>query len=114
MQRKLRPFKPRINLLYKLGHNFVNFARRAMKLLFLERKLNFASNATIFSGLHFLNLSQNLREFLFFAYVARDFFADSALFCLEFFRGTNFRKFKCRDQKFRLFRFRGYIISLAS
>ena len=61
-----------------------------MKLLFLERELNFASNATIFSGLHFLNLSQNLREFLFFAYVARDFFADSALFCLDFFRGTNF------------------------
>ena len=92
MQRKLRPFKTRINLLYKLGHNFVNFARRAMKLLFLERKLNFASNATIFSGLHFLNLSQNLRDFLFFAYVARDFFADSALFCLEFFRGTDFCK----------------------
>ena len=92
MQRKLRPFKPRINLLYKFGHNFANFARRAMKLLFLERKLNFASNATIFSGLRFLNLSHNLRDFLFFAYVARDFFADSALFCLEFFRGTDFRK----------------------
>ena len=92
MQRKLRPFKTRINLLYKLGHNFVNLACRAMKILFLERKLNFASNATIFSGLHFLNLSQNLRDFLFFAYVARDFFADSALFCLEFFRGTDFCK----------------------
>ena len=60
-----------------------------MKLLFLERKLNFASNATIFGGLLFLNLSQNLRDFLFFAYVARDFFADSALICPNFFRGTN-------------------------
>ena len=77
---------------YKIDHISANFARRAMKLLFLERKLNFASNATIFSGLLFLNLSQNLRDFLFFAYVARDFFADSALFCLEFFRGTNFCK----------------------
>ena len=77
---------------YKIDHISANFARRAMKLLFLERKLNFESNATIFSGLQFLNLSQNLRDFLFFAYVARDFFADSALFCLEFFRGTDFRK----------------------
>ena len=93
MQRKSRLLELRFNLLYKFDHISVNFARRAMKLLFLEKKkLNFASNATIFSGLHFLNLSQNLRDFLFFAYVARDFFADSALFCLEFFRGTNFCK----------------------
>ena len=92
MQRKLRLFNLKIDQLYNFGHISVNFARRAMKLLFLERKLNFASNAIIFGGLHFLNLSQNLRDFLFFAYVARDFFADSALFCLEFFRGTNFCK----------------------
>ena len=92
MQRKPRLLELRFNLLYQFGHISVNFARRAIKLLFLERELNFASNATIFSGLHFLNLSQNLRDFLFFAYVARDFFADSALFCLEFFRGTNFCK----------------------
>ena len=92
MQRKFRLLELRFNLLYKFDHISVNFACRAMKLLFLERELNFASNATIFSGLQFLNLSQNLRDFLFFAYVARDFFADSALFCLEFFRGTNFCK----------------------
>ena len=65
-----------------------------MKLLFLERKLNFASNATIFSGLHFLNLSQNLRDFLLFSYVARDFFADSALFLSRiFFAGQIFVNF---------------------
>ena len=92
MQRKSRLLELRFKLFYKFDHISVNFARRAMKLLFLERELNFASNATIFSGLHFLNLSQILRDFLFFAYVARDFFADSALFCLEFFRGTNFCK----------------------
>ena len=92
MQRKSRLLELRFKLFYKFDHISVNFARRAMKLLFSERELNFASNATIFSGLHFLNLSQNLRDFLFFAYVARDFFADSALFCLEFFRGTDFCK----------------------
>ena len=97
MQRKLRLFNLRIILLYKFGRISVNFARRAMKPLFLERKLNFASNAIIFGGLRFLNLSQNLREFYFFAYVARDFFADSALFCLELFRGTHFRKIRYCD-----------------
>ena len=84
-----------------------------MKLLFLEIELNFASNATIFDGLRFLNLSQNLRKFYFFAYVARDFFADSALFCLDFFRGIDFRKIRYRDKKFGLFRSRGCIKSLA-
>ena len=114
MQRKSRLLELRFTLLYKFDHISVNFARRAMKLLFLERKLNFASNATIFSGLRFLNLSQNLRDFLFFAYVARDFFADSALFCLEFFRGTNFCKLWYGDWKFELFRFQRCIISLAN
>ena len=99
---------------HKFGHNSVNIDRRDLRLLFLERQLNFALFAAVFCGLHFHNLSQNLRDFLFFAYVAHDFFADSALFCLEFFRGTNFRKFKYRDQKLRLFRFRGCITSLAS
>ena len=70
----------RFTLLYKFDHISVNFARRAMKLLFLERELNFASNAIIFSGLHFLNLSQNLRDFLFFAYVARDFLLTQHFF----------------------------------
>ena len=90
MSTKLCLLSPKTSFWYTIGDISANFASRAMKLLFLERKLNFASNATIFSGLHFLNLSQNLRDFYFFAYVARDFFADSALFCLDFFSRDKF------------------------
>ena len=110
---KLCRLSPKTSFWYKIGHISANFASRGMKLLFLERKFNFASYATIFSGLLFLNFSQNVRDFYCFAYVARDFFADSALFCLEFFRGTNFCKIKYCDWKFGLFRFHWCIISLA-
>ena len=50
---------------HKFGHNSVNIGRRDLRLLFLERQLNFALFAAVFCGLHFHNLSQNLRDFLF-------------------------------------------------
>ena len=50
---------------HKFGHNSVNIGRRDLRLLFLERQLNFALFADVFCGLHFHNLSQNLRDFLF-------------------------------------------------
>ena len=63
-----------------------------MKLVFLESKLNFSSKVTIFSGLLLLNLSQSLRYFIFLRISRVIFFADPALFVLNFFAGQIFVK----------------------
>ena len=66
----------------KIGHNSLNYASTASKLLFLERKLNSALNdTTVF-----------LRIFH-FAYVAARFFADSALLSLVFFLKSHLARF---------------------
>ena len=90
--------------IHKLGYSSVNIRQRDLKLLFLERKLNFALFAVIFWGLYFHNLSQSLREF-FFPCVSSRFFADSALFCLIFFYRLNAQKKWCNQQKVYLFHF---------
>ena len=65
---------------HKFGHNSVNIGRRDLRLLFLERQLNFALFAAVFCGLHFHNLSQNLRDFFIFGVSLRDFLLTQHFF----------------------------------
>ena len=65
---------------HKFGHNSVNIGRRDLRLLFLERQLNFALFAAVFCGLHFHNLSQILRDFFIFGVSLRDFLLTQHFF----------------------------------
>ena len=96
---------------HKNGHNSVNFNPRATRLLFLERKLNFAYFATFSGGLRFFNLSQNLRIFLFLRMSQRDFLLTQQFFILYFFSQVISPKTDESEFKFRVLPFTWYIIT---
>ena len=62
----------------------MSFHRRELKLVFLERQLNFRQDGTIFSALAFLTILVFPVELDPFFSQSRRFFADSAFFIFDY------------------------------
>ena len=99
---------------YKIGYNSLYSGRRASKLLFLERKLNSASNGTFFRGLRVFDLSQYFCVFFILRMSRRDFLLTQHFFLLYFFSRVIWPDSEAPVGKFRVLPFHRYIISCAS
>ena len=77
---------------HKFGHNSVTIGRRDLRLLFLERQLNFASFAAVFLRSAFSQFVTKFAWFFIFGVSLRDFLLTQHFFCLIFFRGFDSRE----------------------
>ena len=99
---------------YKIGYNSLNSGPRASRLLFLERKLNSASNDILFSGLRVFDLSQYFCVFFILRMSRRDFLLTQHFFLLYFFSRVIWPDSEAPVGKLRVLPFRRYIIRCAS
>ena len=99
---------------YKIGYNSPNSCPRASKRLFLERKLNAASDDTFFSGLRVFDLSQYFCVFFILRMSRRDFLLTQHFFLLYFFSRVIWPDSEAPVGMLRVLPFRRYIIRGAS
>ena len=99
---------------YKIGHNSLNSGPRASRLLFLERKLNSASNDTFFSALRVFDLPQYFCVFFILRMSRRDFLLTQHFFLFYFFSRVIWPDSEAQVGMLRVLPFHRYIIKCAS